>query len=127
MKEFVIQWRKFELKRSYINEFMNFLIFQNFSDFILIFQDLFNRVRPAEVTWRNRTVWIKSHIRMVAIKSRNWTVRIESRNWTVGIKSRNWTAGIILRDWTAEITRSGIRVMGHDPTNFVHNFVLSDG
>ena len=27
MKEFVIQWRKFELKRSYLNEFMNFLIF----------------------------------------------------------------------------------------------------
>ena len=27
MKEFVIQWRKFELKRSYMNEFMNFLIF----------------------------------------------------------------------------------------------------
>ena len=37
MKEFMIQWRKFELKRSYINEFMNFLIFQNFLDFILIF------------------------------------------------------------------------------------------
>ena len=26
-KEIEIQWRKFELKRSYINEFMNFLIF----------------------------------------------------------------------------------------------------
>ena len=136
MKEFVIQWRKFELKRSYINEFMNFLIFQDFLDFILIFQDLFNRVRSAEVTWRNRTVGIKSHNRMVGIKlcnqtvgskSRNWTVRIESRNRTVGIKSRNWTAGIKSRDWTAEITRSGIRVMGHDPTNFVHHFVLSNG
>ena len=37
MKEFVIQWRKFELKMSYINEFMNLLIYQDFSDFILIF------------------------------------------------------------------------------------------
>ena len=41
MKKFVIQWRKFELKRIYINEVMNFFIFQNFLDFILIFQDLF--------------------------------------------------------------------------------------
>ena len=46
----MIQWRKFELKRSYINEFLNFLIFHNFLDFILIFQDLFNRAGPAEVT-----------------------------------------------------------------------------
>ena len=49
----MIQWRKFELKRRYINEFINFLIFQNFLDFILIFQDLFNRAGPAEVTWRD--------------------------------------------------------------------------
>ena len=41
MKTFVIQWRKFELKRSYINEDMNFLIFQNLLDFILIFQVFF--------------------------------------------------------------------------------------
>ena len=53
MKEFVIQWRKFELKRSYTNEFMNFLIFQSFLDFIFTFQDLFNLVGPAEVTWRD--------------------------------------------------------------------------
>ena len=46
----MIQWRKFELKRSYINEFMNFLIFHNFLDFILIFQDLFNHTGLAEVT-----------------------------------------------------------------------------
>ena len=57
MNEFVIQWRKFELKRSYINEFMNFLTFQNFLDFILIFQDLFNRVGPAEVTRRDADTW----------------------------------------------------------------------
>ena len=126
MKEFVIQWRKFELKMSYINEFMNFLIFQ----------DLFNRAIPAEVTWRNRTVGIKSNNRMVGIKlcnrtvrskSRNQTVRIESRNRTVGIKSRNWTVEIKSRDVTAKIKRSEIHVMGHDPTNFVHNFVLFDG
>ena len=36
MKKLVIQWRKFELERSYINEDMDFLIFQNFQDFILI-------------------------------------------------------------------------------------------
>ena len=67
MKKFIIQWRKFELKRIYINEVMNFLIFQNFLDFILIFQDLFhlkkskkglfNRARPAEVTWRDADMW----------------------------------------------------------------------
>ena len=27
MKKYVIQWRKFELKKRYINEDMNFLIF----------------------------------------------------------------------------------------------------
>ena len=53
----MIQWRKFELKRIYIKEFMNFLIFQNFLDFILIFQDLFNRAGPTEVTWRNEDTW----------------------------------------------------------------------
>ena len=53
----MIQWRKFELKRSYINEFLNFLIFQNFLDFILIFQDLFNRAGPAEVMWRSVDTW----------------------------------------------------------------------
>ena len=36
---------------------------------------------------------------------------------TVGIKSCNWTVGIKSRDWIAEITRNGIHVMGHDPTN----------
>ena len=53
----MIQWRKFELKRSYINEFMNFLIFQNFQDFIFIFQDLFNRAGPAKVMWRDADTW----------------------------------------------------------------------
>ena len=41
MKKFVIQWRKFELKRNYVNEDMNFLIFYNFLDFILIFYVFF--------------------------------------------------------------------------------------
>ena len=53
----MIQWIKFELKRSYINEFLNFLIFQNFLDFILIFQDLFNRAGPTEVTWHDADTW----------------------------------------------------------------------
>ena len=39
MKKFVIPWRKFESKMSYINEDMNFSIFWNFLDFILIFQE----------------------------------------------------------------------------------------
>ena len=46
IKKFVIQWRKFELKRSYINEDTNFLIFLEFSgfyfDFSGIFSDLFH-------------------------------------------------------------------------------------
>ena len=49
----MIQWRKFELKWIYINEFLNFLIFHNFLDFILIFQIFFNRAGPAEVTWHD--------------------------------------------------------------------------
>ena len=53
----MIQWRKFELKRSYINEFINLLIFLKFLDFILIFQDLFNRAGHAEVTWRDADTW----------------------------------------------------------------------
>ena len=40
---------------------------------------------------------------------------------TVGIKSRNRTVGIKSRDWTAEITRSGIRVMGHGPTDYTRS------
>ena len=46
---------------------------------------------------------------------------IKSRNRTVGIKSRNQIVGIKSRDWTARITRSGIRVMGHDPTNYARS------
>ena len=67
MKKFVIQWRKFELKRIYINKVMNFIIFQNFLDFILIFQDLFhyknsqkelfNRAGPAEMMWHDTDMW----------------------------------------------------------------------
>ena len=53
--------------------------------------------------------WREQWYRTVGIKSCNRTVRIKSRNRTVGIKSRNWTA---------EITQSGIRVMGHDPTDY---------
>ena len=40
---------------------------------------------------------------------------------TDGIKSRNRTVGIKSRDWTAEITRSGIRGMGHDPTDYARS------
>ena len=36
----------------------------------------------------------------------------EKLYWTVGIKSRGWTA---------DITRSGIRVMGHDPTDYAQS------
>ena len=43
----MIQWRKFELKKSYTNEFMNFLIFQ----------DLVNRAGPTEVKWHDANTW----------------------------------------------------------------------
>ena len=42
---------------SYINEFINFLIFQNFLDFIMIFQNLFNRAGSAEVTRHDADTW----------------------------------------------------------------------
>ena len=53
----MIQWRKFELKMSYTNEFMNFLILYYFLDFILTFLDLVNRAGPMEVTWRDADTW----------------------------------------------------------------------
>ena len=36
---------------------MNFLIFKNFLDFILIFQDLFNRAGPTEMMWHDANTW----------------------------------------------------------------------
>ena len=41
MKKFLIQWRKFESKRSYIKKDVYFLILVNFLDIILIFQVFF--------------------------------------------------------------------------------------
>ena len=36
-----------------------------------------------------------------------------------GVESASWaTIPLISRDPTAEIARSGIRIMGHDPTDF---------
>ena len=64
MKKFFIQWRKFESKRSYIYEVMNFLISEfsvfyfDFSGFIPLKntkKGLFNHTGPAEVTWHDRT------------------------------------------------------------------------
>ena len=43
MKKFVIQWRKFDSKRTYIKKDMNIWIFWNFLDFIFIFQ-AFSRI-----------------------------------------------------------------------------------
>ena len=67
MKKFVIQCIKFELKMSYINEVMNFLICQNFQDFYFDFsgfislkiakKGLFNCAGPVEVTWRDTYTW----------------------------------------------------------------------
>ena len=39
IKKFVIQWRKFESKRSYIFKDIDFCIFWIFSDYILILID----------------------------------------------------------------------------------------
>ena len=41
----------------------------------------------------------------------------------VSIKSCNQTVEIKSRDWTVEITQSGIRFIGHDPTNFTQSDV----
>ena len=37
------------------------------------------------------------------------------------IKLRSWTVGIKSRDWMVEITRSGIRIIGHDPTDYARS------
>ena len=66
MKKFVIQSRKFESKRSYIYEVMNFLILEfsrfyfDFSGFIPLKNSkkgLFNRTGPAEVMWSDTDTW----------------------------------------------------------------------
>ena len=76
MKKFVIQWRKFESKKSYVNEVMKFEFYRIFLEFILIFQVsfgfnffikiakrvYFNRVRPAKLTWHGAHTW-RSHAR----------------------------------------------------------------
>ena len=41
MKKFVIQWRKFESKRNYINEEMNFRFFKEFFGFYFDFLKVF--------------------------------------------------------------------------------------
>ena len=41
MKKFVIQWRKFESKMSYINEDVNFLILWNLFGFYFHFSRIF--------------------------------------------------------------------------------------
>ena len=127
MKEFVIQWRKFELKRSYINEFMNFLIFQNFWILFWFFRIYLIVQDPRRWRGAMRTHGGATQAHMDAYVVPMWreqwyrTVRIKSRNQTVMIKSRNQTVGIKSRDWTAEIKRSVIRVMGHDPTDYVRS------
>ena len=64
MKKFMIQWRKFELKRSYINELQFFGFYFDFSS---IFPDLiplkkgkkgsFNRAGPAKLMWCDADTW----------------------------------------------------------------------
>ena len=97
---------------------MNFLIFHNFLDFILIFHDLFNRAGPAKVTWRDADTWGATQAHMDAYVVPAWR---EQWYRTVGIKPRNRMVGIKSRDWAVEITRSGIRVMGHDPTGYARS------
>ena len=75
MMKFVIPLRKLELKRSYINEDINFLIFSEFSRFYFDFsgifwiyfiknskKGLFNRVGTAELMWHNAHT-SRSHMR----------------------------------------------------------------
>ena len=56
MKKFVIQCRKFESKKSYINKDMNFLILWNFLDFILIFK-AFSRFSGFNSFKKGRKLW----------------------------------------------------------------------
>ena len=51
-----------------------------------------------------------------------WSLRgVNSDIGRTGLKSCNRTVGIKSRNWTAEITRSGIRVMGHDHTDYARS------
>ena len=74
--------------------------------------------------WREQWHWtvaIKSHTRLSMERHVLYKDSLMKIGWmkSRGVESASWaTIPPILRDRTAEITRSEIRVMGHDPTNF---------
>ena len=113
---------------------MNFLIFQNFWDFILIFQDSFNRAGPAEVTWHDvggnmarpcKPIWMPTWCLRGVNSDIKWSglnraIRQSGLNRAIGrlkshgVESASWaTMPRITRDPTDEITQSEIRVMSH--------------
>ena len=119
----MIQWRKFELKRSYTNEFMNFLIL--FFGFYFDFSGLHRAIRRSgfnhaiERSGLNRAIGRSGLNRAIGRSRLNRAIgRLKSH----GVESASWaTIPPITRDLTAEITRSEIRVMGHDPTDYVRS------
>ena len=132
MKEFVIQWRKFEFQKElykWIYEFLNFSEFSgfyfDFSGFYLIARDperwggtmrTHGRATQAHVDAYVVPKWHEQWYRTVGIKSAIGRLK------SYGLESASWaTIPPILRNPTAEITRSVIRVMGHDPTDFARS------
>ena len=113
----MIQWRKFELKRSYTNEFMNFLIFIVFSEFYFDFSGLNRAIgrsglnRAIERSGLNRAIGRSGLNRAIGRLGLNHAIgRLKSH----GVESASWaTIPPITRDLTAEITRSEIRVTSH--------------
>ena len=113
-KKFLIQWRKFELKRSYTNEFLNFIVF---SGFYFDFSGLNRAIgrsglnRAIERSGLNRAIGRSGLNRAIGRSRLNRAIgRLKSH----GVESASWaTIPPITRDLTAEITRSEIRVTSH--------------
>ena len=108
-------WVKKELYK-WISEFLNFfrifwILFWFFRIYLIVRDP--RRWRGAMQTHGGAT---QTHMDAYVVPT--WR---EEWYRTDGIKSRNWMDGIKSRDWTAEITRSGIRVMGHDPTDYARS------
>ena len=98
-------------------------------DFILIFQDLFNRAGPTEVMWRDADTWWGHTSPHGCLRGVNSDIKRSGLNRAIGrsglnraigqlkshrVESASWaTIRSITHDPTAKITWSEIRVTSH--------------
>ena len=80
------------------------------------------------MTWRDADTWWGHASPKGCLRGMNSDIERSGLNRAIerlkshGVESASWAAiPPIMRDPTAEITRNEIRVMSHDPTNFVRS------